>query len=47
MKKNSLTKEGADVQVYTSPVCEVILVGTQRVICASETEKVTDEDGEW
>lgn len=47
MKNNNLTKTGTDIQVYTPPVCEAILVGTQRVICASETEKVNDIDGEW
>lgn len=47
MRNNNLTKEGADTQVYTPPVTQVIYIGTQRVICASETEKVNDIDGEW
>ena len=47
--KNNLTKTSADIQAYTPPVCEVILVGTQRVICASETETeiVGEIEGEW
>lgn len=47
MKYNNLTKTGADNQAYTPPVCKAILVGTQRVICASETEKVGETEGEW
>lgn len=45
--KNNLSKESAGVQHYASPVCEVFLLRTQRVICASETEKVTEQEGEW
>ena len=45
--RNNLTKTSADIQAYTPPVCEVILVGTQRVICASETETVGETEGEW
>lgn len=47
MKTNNLSKEDADIQVYTPPVCQVILVRTPRVICGSETEKVTEIEGEW
>lgn len=47
MSSNNLSKESAGVQSYAPPVCEAILEGTQRVICASETEKVTEEEGEW
>lgn len=47
MKNSALHKESADTQVYTPPVCQVILVGTQRVICGSETESVGETDGEW
>lgn len=47
MKNNNLTKEGADTKVYTPPVTQELLIDTQRVICASETEKVNDIDGEW
>ena len=47
MKNNILPNDIADIQVYNTPVCEVILVGTQRVICASETERVGEIEGEW
>lgn len=53
MKNNNLIKTGADIQVYTSPGCEVILVEIQSVISASEiekaseTEKVGETEGEW
>lgn len=33
--------------VYDTPVCKVLSVGTQGVICGSETEKVTETNGEW
>ena len=39
--KNNLSKESAGVRSYAPPVCEVFLVGTQRVICASR-----DDNGE-
>ena len=45
--KNNLTKTSADIQAYTPPVCEVILEEIESVICASETEKVTEIEGEW
>ena len=32
---------------YNTPVCEVLSVGIQSVICSSETEKVTETEGEW
>ena len=32
---------------YNTPVCEVLSAGTQSVICGSETEKVTETEGEW
>lgn len=32
---------------YDAPVCEVLSVGTQSVICGSETERVTETPGEW
>ena len=38
---NNLSKESAGVQSYTPPVCDVIPVGIQRVICASG-----DDNGE-
>ena len=47
MRNNNLSKEGADTQVYTPPVTQVIYIGTQRVICASETETVGETEGEW
>lgn len=44
---NNLSKESAGIQSYAPPVCKVILVGTQRVICTSETENVGETEGEW
>ncbi|MBR3744509.1 MAG: hypothetical protein IKN31_05300 [Bacteroidales bacterium] len=32
---------------YSAPMCEVLSVGSQSVICSSETEKVTETQGEW
>ena len=40
MKKNN-------VMEYDAPVCNVLAVGPQSVICGSETEKVTETEGEW
>lgn len=34
-------------EVYASPASEVVFVNTQGVICTSETEKVTETEGEW
>ena len=53
MSNNYLSKESTGVQCYAPPVCEVLFVGTQRVICASGnesiqgTETVYDIDGTW
>lgn len=47
MKNNNFSAENAEAKSYVSPICQLIDVDTQRVICASETEKVTETDGEW
>jgi hypothetical protein len=47
MKIDYLSKGIADAQGYESPVCEVLFVGTQKVICASDTEVVGEDEGEW
>ena len=52
MSSNNLSKESAGVQSYAPPVCYVIFVGTQRVICASGdpiqgTEVVDEIEGIW
>lgn len=47
MEKNYLSKESVDPEIYAPPVCDVIIVGTQRVICGSETETVGEIEGEW
>lgn len=47
MRNDNLSIGLGEVKVYYSPVCEVIFVGTQKVVCASETEKVDDNEGEW
>lgn len=41
MEKNYLPNESVESLSYTPPACQVILVGTQRVICASG-----DDNGE-
>ena len=33
--------------VYNAPACEVLSIGAQSVICGSETEKVTETEGQW
>ena len=43
VKKENLSK----AMEYSAPVCVVLSVGTQSVICGSETEKVTETPGEW
>ena len=47
MKNNNFSTENAEAKSYASPICQVIDVDTQSVICASETEKVTETDGGW
>ena len=47
MKSNNFSTENAEAKSYASPICHVIDVDTQSVICASETEKVTETDGGW
>ena len=49
MRHNNLTTENAEAKSYAPPICQVIDVDTQRVICASgtETERVTETDGKW
>ena len=49
MKNNTFSTENAEAKSYASPICQVIDVDTQRVICASgtETERVTETDGKW
>lgn len=45
MHNSCLSKE--TVKTYESPVCRVIPVETNRVICGSETEIVGEDEGEW
>ena len=47
MKNNNFSTENAEAKSYASPICQLIDVDTQRVICASETEKVGETEGEW
>ena len=53
MSNKYLSKECASVLCYAPPVCEVIFVGTQKVICASGddpnqgTEIVDEIEGIW
>ena len=44
---SNLSKENADIREYASPACEVFVIGPQKVICDSETEKVGEDEGEW
>ena len=32
---------------YGAPVCEVLFVAPERIICTSETEHVGEDEGEW
>ena len=45
--RESLLRDFVDICDYVSPNCQVISVGSERVICVSETEMVDEEDGEW
>lgn len=47
MESNKLLNEKAPTKPYECPTTEIHYVGVQRVICASETEKVDETDGEW
>ena len=49
MNHNNFSTENVEAKSYASPICQVIDVDTQRVICASgtETERVTETDGKW
>ena len=47
MKNNNFSTENVEAKSYASPICQVIDVDTQRVICASGTERVTETDGKW
>ena len=47
MKNNNFSTKNAKAKSYVSPICQLIDVDPQRVICASETEKVTETDGGW
>ena len=45
--RESLLRDFVDICDYVSPNCQVISVGSERVICVSETEMVDEENGEW
>ena len=47
MQNKNLSKDKAECEIYASPVCNEFIVGPQRIICGSETEKVEETDGEW
>jgi len=42
-----LNEKATSIKPYECPTTETFFVGVQRVICASETEKVEEIDGEW
>ena len=46
MQHNNFSTENAEAKSYASPICQLIDVDTQSVICAS-AEKVTETDSEW
>ena len=47
MKDYDLNKESKGTKVYTPPFCEVFIVETHKILCASETENVGEYDGVW
>ena len=42
-----LNEKASSIKPYECPTAETLYVGAHRVICASETEKVEETDGEW
>ena len=44
MKDHDLNKESKGTKVYTPPFCEVFIVETHKILCASETENVGEYD---
>ena len=48
MESHKLINENASsIKPYECPTTETLYVGAQSIICASETEKVEEIDGEW
>ena len=39
--------KNADTRVYVAPVSEMICLGADCLICESETELVSETEGEW
>ena len=44
---DKLSEKCTDSRFYDPPICQVFVLDTHRVICASETETVGEVDGEW
>ena len=42
-----LNEKASSIKPYACHTTETLYVGAQSVICASETEKVKETDGEW
>lgn len=42
-----LNEKASSIKPYECPTTETLYVGAQSVICASETEKVREVEGEW
>ena len=42
-----LNEKASSIKPYECPTTEILYVDAQSVICASETEKVEETDGEW
>ena len=42
-----LNERALSIKPYECPTMDILYVGAQSVICASETEKVKETDGEW
>ena len=42
-----LNEKASSIKPYECPATEILYVGDQSVICASETEMVEEIDGEW
>ena len=41
-----LNEKASSIKPYECPTTEILYVGAQRIICASETEKVEETAGE-
>ena len=47
MNNNTSRRGNTGALNYATPVCQELHVDTQGVICASDTETVGEDEGEW